>query len=223
MQFMQVTSSPSLRIALRAFTRPWVLACATVLLVAPTGWARWGGIGIASDSGGVMELSYELAFLGGLLGAIVGTVALEGWTWLLRRFEPGDTLRLEAAVITATTGGLASLPLLTGIAVGSTLRPVPSAALVLGLVQIVCAALAARRLPVPAAHPVLLLACCWWIPAALAPSFPFGLGLAPRALASAGGAGPALQSPAVWVAGAALLLAFALAARLGLGRAARRP
>lgn len=206
----------SLTLALRQAGRPAALLAALAGAGCALAWQAGSDLGISTHDIGSEAVIYELAFLLALLGAALGSAALDTWRWCTQRWLPGEILTHEALSILVPAAGLALVPVLLGAATG---LGTPSswgwAFLGLAVFRPVAWGLVLLRLPLrPWPRTLALLALCWWIPAALAPSFQpvssLGAGLA---------ASPSAQLPITaraWVAETSTLLALLLAARVGL-------
>jgi hypothetical protein len=213
--------STAVRVAARGLRRPWVGVLAAALALAPTLWAFWAPIAISTRHGHFGGVFYELAFISGLLGALLGLRLADEWAWLTDRWNPGERLRFEALLMAVPLAVLVSIPAAWLLATPQERDPLVAAAVLLTLARPVAVGLVLRRLPLtPVARALALLALCWWIPAIAPPSF---LGLGPVSdLASRPGGPGTLATPRPWLAETTMLLALLLAARLGLGSAKRR-
>jgi hypothetical protein len=206
----------SLALAARQLTRPAAGLAALTAAGCALAWQAGSDLGISTHELGPEPIIYELAFVLALLGAALGAASLDGWTWCTKRWMPGEVLAHEALGIALPSAGLALVPVLFGALTG---LGTPSSRgwefLTLSVLEPVAWSLALLRLPLrPWPRCLALLALCWWIPTALAPSFQpvtsLEAGLAP---------GPSAQVPitvGAWVAEISALLALLLAARVGL-------
>jgi hypothetical protein len=208
-------ASASLEIAAREAFQPAPVIAAAVALGLALAWRSSSSLGISTHEVGAEPVVYELAFLLGLLGAALGA-AQEGWRWCVRRWQPAEILTHEALVIGLPAGALTLTPVAVGTLSGMG-APSPAAwgFLALAVLRPVAWGLVLLRTPLrPWPRVLALVALCWWIPAALAPSFQ-PVSTLPTHLVS----GRSEQLPITvegWVAETSTLLALLLAARLGL-------
>jgi hypothetical protein len=197
------------------------VALIAALALAPALWTIWAPISISTRDADSGALLYEVAFMGGLVGVLVGLHQADEWAWLTDRWPPAERLRAEAALLGLPVLALALIPCAWGLVLPAGVDPLAIAAALLSLARPVALGLLLRRLPLPGVPRALaLLALCWWIPAIAAPSF-LGLGPVPGLAAEPGGP-RSLAIPGPWLAETTMLLALLLAARLGLGGATRR-
>ena len=209
-------SAASFALAVRQTGRPAALLAALSAAGCALAWQAGSELGLSTHDLGPEPLLYELAFVLALLGAALGAAAQDGWRWCTNRWLPRDVLAHEVVGLAGPAAGLAIVPILFGAATG---LGTPSGSgwgfLALAVLDPTAWGLVLLRLPLrPWPRSLALLALCWWIPAALAPSFQpvtsLGAALAP---------GPSAQVPitvGAWVAEISALLALLLAARVGL-------
>ena len=206
----------SLQLAAREACRPLPLLAALAAVSCAVAWQVGSELGLSTHELGSEPLIYELAFVLAMLGATLGAAGQDAWRWCLMRWRPGEVLAHEALAIGLPALVLALVPVLVAMVAN---LGTPTAwgwgFLALTVARPVAWGLLLLRTPLrPWPRTLALLALCWWIPAALAPSFQPVATLGPD-LAS----GRLEQVPitaGAWVAETSTLLALLLAARLGL-------
>lgn len=212
----------SLRLGVRGLARPGFLAALAGLLGLLAALGGASDLGILTFDRQDLALVYEVAFIGGLLGCLLGLHRADEWAWAASRWEPHEVLCHETALMALPALGLAAPPLVWSCCAGTPAAPLIAAGTLACLARPIAVGLVARRLPLsPEGRALVLLALCWWIPAILAPSLPSSLGSLVH-LAAERGDGAVLATPAPWVAETSLLAALLGAAWLGSGRTPRR-
>jgi hypothetical protein len=206
----------SLQIAARETCRPLPVLAAGAAISCACAWRVGAELGLSTQELGFEPLIYEIAFALALLGATLGLGGQESWKWCFKRWQPLEVLSHEALAIGIPALALALVPVVVGaLADLGTPTAWGLGFLTLTVARPVAWGLLLLRTPLrPWPRTVALLALCWWIPAALAPSFQpvstLGADLA---------SGRSEQVPitaGAWVAETSTLLALLLAARLGL-------
>ncbi len=200
----------------------------------PATWAVWaltGGLwpvlaiysppGIAGDLRGSAGGFYEVAFVAGLAGGVLALHPLARSAWLLVPLSRTERFLGELAGLFATIVLFLLVALVPLALIGGHLLPpwteAPAYHLFLTAMHISALALLVSRVPTsPGLHAALLVAICWWIPAALA----LGAGVLPALAAALDVSGrlaslhSPVETPPVALLGLAPTVAAALAAWL---------
>ena len=206
----------SLQLAAREAYRPLPLMAALAAVSCAFAWRAGSELGLSTHELGSEPLIYELAFVLALLGATLGEAGQDAWRWCFRRWQPAEVLGHEALAIGLPALVLALIPVVVA-AVADLGQPTAWGwgFLALTVARPVAWGLLLLRTPLrPWPRTLALLALCWWIPAALAPSFQPVATLGPDLAWSRLEQVPITAG--AWVAETSTLLALLLAARLGL-------
>jgi len=207
----------SVQIAAREACRPLPGIAVALGVSCALAWRSGSELGVSTQELGSEPLIYELAFVLALLGAALGAAGQEPWRWCFRRWQPREVLAHEALAMGLPALALALVPVVLATLIADLRAPTAWGwgFLTLTVARPVAWGLLLLRTPLrPWPRTLALLALCWWIPAALAPSF--------QPVSTLGadlGSGRSEQVPitaGAWVAETSTLLALLLAARLGL-------
>jgi hypothetical protein len=206
----------SLQIAAREAFRPLPVLAAAVAVTCALAWRAGSELGLSTHELGSDGLVYELAFILALLGGALGAAAQEPWRWCIKRWQPEEVLGHEAIAIGLPAVALALVPVVVGaLADLGTPTAWGWGFLALTVARPVAWGLLLLRTPLrPWPRTLALLTLCWWIPAALAPSFQPVSTLG--AYLASGRSDQVRITAGAWVAETSTLLALLLAARLWL-------